>query len=84
MILTAGAPLAQLRTIVRKQDASSFPVGMCTMNAVAGVIWTIYGIMIDDIVVTFPNCVGGLLGFFQLFIIWKYPVGHTLPKTHTI
>ena len=52
------------------------------MNALAGGVWTLYGFLLDDIVVIFPNFVTLIMGLIQLFLIWKYPGknGRKLPS----
>ncbi|KAH9076460.1 hypothetical protein Ae201684P_010404 [Aphanomyces euteiches] len=72
MVMTAVSPLAKASHIVRTQDASSLPVGMSVMNAVAGGFWTIYGVLLDDILVTFPNAVSTIVGLIQVALILRF------------
>ncbi|OQR93680.1 hypothetical protein THRCLA_08382 [Thraustotheca clavata] len=72
MVLTGVSPLTKMPDIIRRNDASPLPVGMSIMNVVAGAIWTIYGIMLSDIVVIFPNVITTIVGIIQVSLILIY------------
>ncbi|OQR96274.1 hypothetical protein ACHHYP_16282 [Achlya hypogyna] len=73
MILTAVSPMSKLPDIIRRKDASCLPTGMSVMNAVAGAVWTLYGIMLSDMVVIFPNVISTVVGIVQVLLLVKYP-----------
>ena len=73
MILTAASPLGQLRYILSTKDASCIPFGMSVMNVIAGGIWTMYGILLEDMLVIFPNFVTLAMGLVQLGLVFLYP-----------
>ncbi|EQC35352.1 hypothetical protein SDRG_07064 [Saprolegnia diclina VS20] len=73
MVLTAVSPLSKLPDIIRRRDASCLPVGMSIMNVLAGGVWALYGLMLDDMVVVFPNAISTLVGLVQVGLLVKYP-----------
>jgi solute carrier family 50 protein (sugar transporter) len=74
-VFTAASPLLQLKSILRRKDASCLPLGMSTMNVVAGTIWTVYGIMLGDPLVICPNLFALTMGSIQVSLILLYPGG---------
>ena len=55
---------------------------MSLMNALAGGVWTLYGMLLEDILVIFPNFMTLVMGIFQLVLIWKYPSKKKLLPTY--
>ncbi|KAF0683983.1 Aste57867_24064 [Aphanomyces stellatus] len=84
MIMTAVSPLAKVRHIVATRDASSLPVGMSVMNAVAGGIWTLYGMLLDDMLVIFPNAVSTVVGLVQVALILRYAPAGKDKRDHVV
>lgn len=80
-VLTAASPLLQLKTILRLKDASCLPFGMSVMTAVAGGVWMIYGIMLQDALVIIPNLFGLTMGTIQVSLLLLYP-GSGAAKGH--
>ncbi|KAG6959809.1 hypothetical protein JG688_00009916 [Phytophthora aleatoria] len=74
-VFTAASPLLQLKSILRRNDASCLPFGMSAMNVVAGTIWSIYGIMLGDPLVICPNLFALTMGAIQVSLILLYPGG---------
>ncbi|KAI9918186.1 hypothetical protein PsorP6_013150 [Peronosclerospora sorghi] len=74
-VLTAASPLLQVPRIVRRRDASCLPLGMSTMNVVAGTIWSIYGLMLGDMLVICPNVFALTMGVIQVSLVMRYPGG---------
>ncbi|CAH0520346.1 unnamed protein product [Peronospora belbahrii] len=72
-VFTAASPLLQLKNILRRKDASCLPLGMSSMNVVAGTIWSIYGIMLGDLLVICPNLFALTMGVIQVSLILLYP-----------
>ncbi|KAG7392872.1 hypothetical protein PHYPSEUDO_014359 [Phytophthora pseudosyringae] len=74
-VFTAASPLLQLKSILRRKDATCLPLGMSAMNVVAGTIWTIYGFMLGDPLVVCPNLFALTMGVIQVSLILLYPGG---------
>uniref|UniRef100_K3WSB2 Sugar transporter SWEET1 n=1 Tax=Globisporangium ultimum (strain ATCC 200006 / CBS 805.95 / DAOM BR144) TaxID=431595 RepID=K3WSB2_GLOUD len=74
-ILTASSPLLQVRTILRRKDASCLPFGMSVMTVVAGGVWMVYGIMLQDNLIIYPNLFALTMGIIQVSLIIMYPGG---------
>ncbi|GMF51640.1 unnamed protein product [Phytophthora fragariaefolia] len=74
-VFTAASPLLQVKSILRRKDASCLPLGMSAMNVVAGTIWMIYGIMLGDPLVICPNLFALTMGSIQVSLILLYPGG---------
>ncbi|KAE9011765.1 hypothetical protein PR003_g8125 [Phytophthora rubi] len=74
-VFTAASPLLQVKSILRRKDASCLPLGMSAMNVVAGTIWMIYGIMLGDPLVICPNLFALTMGTIQVSLILLYPGG---------
>jgi uncharacterized protein with PQ loop repeat len=70
--VTSMSPLGQLKTILARKDASCLPQGMSIMNIVAGTVWLIYGMILDDILVIFPNIIAITMGIIQVTLIVLY------------
>lgn len=68
-VLTSVSPLLTVRTIIARRDASSLPFGMSVMNMVAGSVWTVYGTMLGDMLVIFPNAIALTMGTIQVSLI---------------
>ncbi|RLN66571.1 hypothetical protein BBJ28_00010151 [Nothophytophthora sp. Chile5] len=74
-VFTAASPLLQLKAILARKDASCLPFGMSAMTVVSGAIWTIYGLMLGDLLVICPNLFGLAMGAIQVALIFVYPAG---------
>lgn len=76
-IVLFAAPLAKLGSILRTRSATSLPTAMIVISAVNNALWTLYGILIQDMVVLLPSILGFLLSGFQvLVLLWCH---HQLP-----
>ncbi|RLN37957.1 hypothetical protein BBO99_00004696 [Phytophthora kernoviae] len=76
-VFTAASPLLQVKSILRRKDASCLPFGMSTMNVVSGTIWATYGVMLGDQLVICPNFFALSMGVIQVSLILLYPGGKT-------
>jgi len=74
-VLTASSPLLQIKPILRRKDASCLPFGMSVMTVVAGGVWLLYGIMLRDNLIIYPNLFALTMGIIQVSLIFLYPGG---------
>lgn len=67
-----GAPLADLRNILRKQDSAVLSLPFIVMASASCLLWTAYGIMRADVFIVIPNALGVSLALIQLYVFLKY------------
>lgn len=68
-IILYSSPLIQLGGALRLRNSSSFPLGMTSMSVANNASWTVYALLIEDIVVLLPSILGYELSFFQVLVI---------------
>jgi len=68
-IILYSSPLMQLGGALRLRNSSSFPLGMTSMSVANNASWTVYALLIEDIVVLLPSILGYELSFFQVLVI---------------
>jgi uncharacterized protein with PQ loop repeat len=77
-LLTSASPLLQVKKIIRTQDASCLPFGMSVMTVVAGGLWLLYGLLLQDPLIIYPNAFALTMGLIQVALIVRYGAGpHT-------
>lgn len=74
-IVLFAAPLAKLGGILKTRNATSLPTAMTIVSAINNAVWTLYALLIEDIVVLLPSVLGFVLCFFQvLVLLWCFKV----------
>mmetsp|Transcript_74011 Transcript_74011/g.239272 ORF Transcript_74011/g.239272 Transcript_74011/m.239272 type:complete len:322 (-) Transcript_74011:121-1086(-) len=68
-IILFAVPLTKLGSILRTRNASSLPTAMTCISVVNNAVWSLFGLMIEDIVVLFPSVLGFCLSSFQVLVI---------------
>ncbi|KAK9501390.1 hypothetical protein O3M35_012125 [Rhynocoris fuscipes] len=68
-----GAPLANLAHVIRVQSCESLPFPLILMSLVVTAQWSLYGFILKDKFITYPNVLGFLLSCFQLSLFAIYP-----------
>jgi solute carrier family 50 protein (sugar transporter) len=67
-IVMIAAPLSQIRMVIKKKNADAIPY-LFTLAATSGSItWWIYGVMVQDKNIYYPNALGAILGGLQLLL----------------
>jgi len=70
-IFLYSCPLMNLGTVLRTRNSSPFPAFMVGINVVNNALWSIYALLIEDVVVLMPSMVGYACSVFQvLLILW--------------
>jgi hypothetical protein len=64
-IMLLGSPLQSISEALKNLDASRVPIMMSIVGLFCSITWGLYGVMIDDYFVAFPNGVGVLLAGVQ-------------------
>lgn len=73
MLALIGSPLFSLNDIIKNKDASILPFPMIASGFFVGILWLIYGFLIDNIFIKVQNIVAVVLCLIQLGLIFKYP-----------
>lgn len=68
-----AAPLANLAHVIRVQSSESLPFPLILMSLVVTAQWSLYGYILKDKFITYPNVLGFLLSCFQLSLFAVYP-----------
>ena len=68
-IVMYAAPLSTLRTVIQTWNADSIPADMVLASSACSTLWFMYGYLVGDSFVAFPNVLGMLLGVVQIVII---------------
>jgi solute carrier family 50 protein (sugar transporter) len=68
-----AAPLVSLSHVIRTRSTDVLPFAMILSNFLAGALWSIYGILIDDNFVKIPNFLGFAISSFQLMLYAYFP-----------
>lgn len=70
-IILFAAPLAKLPQILSTRDASSLPLSMTVIGAGNNGAWTLFALLLEDVVLLVPSVLGFMLCTFQLeLILW--------------
>jgi solute carrier family 50 protein (sugar transporter) len=67
-----AAPFATVRRVLQTKSADSLPFPIIFVNAVNGVLWTMYGLQLNDAYVFGPNFLGFLCAAVQLALHQRY------------
>ncbi|XP_038071882.1 sugar transporter SWEET1-like [Patiria miniata] len=67
------APIADIGNILKKQSSDGLSLSMALAIFVTSVLWVLYGIAVDDLVLSLPSISGVLSGSVQFYLLWSYP-----------
>jgi len=68
-VILFAAPLAKLGTILRTRSAASLPAAMIYISVVNNGSWTLFALLLDDMVLLLPSVLGYMLSAFQVLVI---------------
>merc|ERR1719188_812654 len=68
-VILFAAPLAKLGTILQTRNASSLPTAMICISVLNNGVWTLFAILLDDMVLLLPSVLGYMLSAFQVLVI---------------
>jgi len=84
-VVLFGSPLSSLKTVIQTKSAKSIQLPFTLACMVNCGLWSIFGTMeAKDFNIYFPNILGLILGFVQLFFIMLYGNGHTANYSQTL
>merc|ERR1719188_1521984 len=68
-VILFAAPLAKLGTIPRTRSAASLPAAMIYISVLNNGSWTLFALLLDDMVLLLPSVLGYMLSAFQVLVI---------------
>ncbi|KAI6207049.1 Sugar transporter SWEET1 [Aphelenchoides besseyi] len=68
-----AAPLAGLKVVIRRRATSTLPLPLCIANFMVSTEWFLYGLLVKDFYLIFPNGIGSFLAFSQLILFVVLP-----------
>ncbi|CAI5444541.1 unnamed protein product [Caenorhabditis angaria] len=72
-ILSVGAPLMDIGTVVSTKSSESLPFPLCFASFVVCLQWFGYGMIIEDMVIIVPNFIATIISILQLSLFLIYP-----------
>ncbi|KPI85594.1 hypothetical protein ABL78_5332 [Leptomonas seymouri] len=71
-VFMLSSPLGMAKEIIKTKNAESLQPVMVVFATVNSVLWTLYGILKQDIYIALPNVLCTLACFFQIFLLLRY------------
>lgn len=68
-----GAPLSTMAQVIRTRNSASILLPLTLMNLTNAVLWTTYGLAVQDLYVWVPNGIGAVLSLAQLALAMMFP-----------
>lgn len=68
-----SSPLATVAQVVRSQSTESLPFPLILSAFLVSSLWTLYGVLCDDVFIYVPNFMGALITSCQLALFLIYP-----------
>ncbi|KAG0694450.1 Sugar transporter SWEET1 [Chionoecetes opilio] len=72
-IIFCASPLVSLTEVFRTQSTNTLPFPLISTTFLVSGLWWLYGIIIENSFVKYPNLIGFALSGFQLFLFIVYP-----------
>ncbi|XP_050426116.1 sugar transporter SWEET1-like [Adelges cooleyi] len=72
-MLFFAAPLSNLVHVIRVRNSESLPMPLIVMTFLVSTQWLVYGRILRDKFIMYPNAVGCALSVVQLLLLIKYP-----------
>lgn len=67
------SPLSTIFQVFRTKDSSTLILSLGIMFTINGVVWTSYGLALDDVFIFGPHIFAIFIGILQVFCCFKYP-----------
>jgi len=80
-MLFFAAPFSNLIHVIRTKNTESMPLPLIVMTFLVSAQWLVYGRMLRDKFIMYPNAVGCMLSIIQLALFVIYPRRSTVPLT---
>jgi len=72
-IANVASPLFAVGHVIRSKSTESLPFTLCVGSFVVTAQWLLYGILVDDFYITFPNATAVMISGCQLLLFLIYP-----------
>jgi solute carrier family 50 protein (sugar transporter) len=72
-VIFFASPLATMSQVIKKKTTESMSFPLSLMSAIVTLSWTLYGYLVGDYFVIFPNALGFILAALQLYLFIIYP-----------
>ncbi|VDM24389.1 unnamed protein product [Toxocara canis] len=72
-IATVAAPLLALGEVIRSRSTENLPLPLCFANFLVTSEWLLYGFLINDFFIKFPNAVAVIMSIAQIIPFLVYP-----------
>eukprot|EP00931_Biecheleriopsis_adriatica_P104663 TRINITY_DN79308_c0_g1_i1.p1 TRINITY_DN79308_c0_g1~~TRINITY_DN79308_c0_g1_i1.p1 ORF type:complete len:329 (+),score=69.20 TRINITY_DN79308_c0_g1_i1:81-1067(+) len=69
-VILYSSPLARLGSVLRSRNSAAFSATLTAVGVANNAFWTLYALLIEDIVVLLPSVLGYALSFFQVLVIF--------------
>ncbi|XP_072028769.1 sugar transporter SWEET1-like isoform X2 [Amphiura filiformis] len=73
MVMMFGSPLSTVAQVCRTKSTESVPFAMSLATFLTALEWLVYGRIVGDFYIEFPNFLGSVLGLIQLLLFVWYP-----------
>ncbi|CAI6358080.1 unnamed protein product [Macrosiphum euphorbiae] len=80
-MLFFAAPFSNLINVVRTKNTESMPLPLIVMTLLVSAQWLVYGRMLRDKFIMYPNAIGCMLSVIQLTLFVIYPRRSAIPLT---
>ncbi|KAJ9469336.1 Sugar transporter SWEET1 [Diplonema papillatum] len=81
VIMMFGGPLASIKKVIAEKNTASLPLPMAVATTANCLAWTMYGLIIQDFYIYFPNAVGLASGLAQLALFARFGVAKAATAT---
>eukprot|EP00928_Gymnodinium_smaydae_P006456 TRINITY_DN1228_c0_g2_i1.p1 TRINITY_DN1228_c0_g2~~TRINITY_DN1228_c0_g2_i1.p1 ORF type:complete len:348 (+),score=49.61 TRINITY_DN1228_c0_g2_i1:130-1173(+) len=68
-IFLGVAPMRKIPAILRSRDCSALPVGMTSLALANNAVWSLYAVILNDVVVLLPSVLGYVFAVIQVLVI---------------
>ncbi|CAG9467777.1 unnamed protein product [Pedinophyceae sp. YPF-701] len=73
LLVYYSAPLSTVAQVIKTRNAASLYWPLSLTNGLNGLMWTAYGVSLQDYFIWIPNGIGVVLSLFQLLLIAVFP-----------
>jgi solute carrier family 50 (sugar transporter) len=75
LIVFYSSPLSTMAHIVKTKTAASVHLGLAIATLINGILWAVYGLVVNDWFVSGPNILGAIFAIIQLLLVRIYGRG---------
>uniref|UniRef100_A0A9J2Q7Y1 Sugar transporter SWEET1 n=1 Tax=Ascaris lumbricoides TaxID=6252 RepID=A0A9J2Q7Y1_ASCLU len=72
-VATVAAPLLALGEVIRSKSTENLPLPLCLANLLVTSEWLLYGFLVEDFFIKFPNAIAVMISIAQIVPFAIYP-----------